>query len=195
MVLIWACSMRRMQGRASGSPTARRFGTNCRAATPDSTSRPACQARLLLPLPLRTPVSPPAWNWTRWSRFDELRVQFGNGAPDSVTKESWRNTTRVGAGFNYRYNVAWLLRGALSYERSPVLDAFRTPSVPDSSRKILAFGLQYKPTAQSAWDFGVAHIFINDASIDRADLPLNGRLVGTYRNDVNIVSLQYSKAF
>lgn len=134
-------------------------------------------------------------NWTRWSRFDELRVQFGNGAPDSVTKESWRNTTRVGAGFNYRYNVAWLLRGALSYERSPVLDAFRTPSVPDSSRKILAFGLQYKPTAQSAWDFGVAHIFINDASIDRADLPLNGRLVGTYRNDVNIVSLQYSKAF
>ena len=134
-------------------------------------------------------------NWTRWSRFNELRVQFGNGSPDSVVREDWRNTTRVGAGVNYRYNDAWMLRGGLSYERSPVKDPFRTPSVPDASRKILAFGLQYKPTAQSAWDVGYAHVFIDDASINRADLPLGGRLVGSYRSDVNIFSLQYSHAF
>lgn len=134
-------------------------------------------------------------NWTRWSRFKELRVQFGNGSPDSVVRESWRNTTRFSAGVNYRYNDAWMLRGGLSYERSPVQDEFRTASVPDASRKILAFGVQYKPSLQSAWDFGLAHIFISDASINRADLPLNGRLVGTYQSDVNIVSLQYNHAF
>lgn len=134
-------------------------------------------------------------NWTRWSRFDELRVRFGNGAPDTVVPEQWRNTTRVGAGVNYRYNDAWMLRGGLSYERSPVRDAFRTPSIPDASRKILAFGLQYKPNAQSAWDLGFAHVFVSDASINRADLPLGGRLVGTYENDVNVISLQYSHRF
>jgi long-chain fatty acid transport protein len=134
-------------------------------------------------------------NWTRWSRFNELRVQFGNGAPDSVIRESWRNSTRFGAGVNYRYNDAWLLRGGISYERSPVQDAFRTPSIPDASRRILAFGLQYRPTPQNVWDLAVAHVFINDASIHRADSPLGGRLVGKYQNDVNIVSLQYSHAF
>ena len=134
-------------------------------------------------------------NWTRWSRFDELRVKFANGSPDSVVREAWRNTTRIGAGLNYRYNDAWTLRTGLSYERSPVKDAFRTPSIPDAGRTILAFGLQYKPTPQSAWDLGFAHVFIKDASINRADLPLNGRLVGTYSNDVNILALQYSHAF
>lgn len=134
-------------------------------------------------------------NWTRWSRFDELRVKFGNGSPDSVVREEWRNTTRVGAGLNYRYNDAWTLRTGLSYERSPVKDAFRTPSIPDAGRTILAFGLQYRPTAQSAWDLGFAHVFVKDASINRADLPLGGRLIGTYSNDVNILGLQYSHAF
>lgn len=134
-------------------------------------------------------------NWTRWSRFDELRVKFANGSPDSVVREAWRNTTRIGAGLNYRYHDAWTLRTGLSYERSPVKDAFRTPSIPDAGRTILAFGLQYKPTRQSAWDLGFAHVFIKDASINRADLPLNGRLIGTYSNDVNILGLQYSHAF
>lgn len=134
-------------------------------------------------------------NWTRWSRFDELRVKFSNGSADSVVREEWRDTTRFGVGVNYRYNDAWLLRGGLSYERSPVKDQFRTASVPDADRTILAFGMRYKPSPQSAWDFGYAHIFIKDASINRADLPLNGRLVGEYKNDVNILSLQYSRAF
>jgi long-chain fatty acid transport protein len=134
-------------------------------------------------------------HWTRWSRFEELRVKFDNGSPDSVVKEAWRNTVRVGAGVNYRYNDAWLLRGGLSYEPSPVKDAFRTPSIPDASRKILAFGLQFKPTKQSAWDVGYAHVFIKDAPISRTDVPLNGNLVGTYKSDVNILIVQYSHVF
>jgi long-chain fatty acid transport protein len=72
---------------------------------------------------------------------------------------------------------------------------FRTASVPDASRKILAFGVRYKPAAQSTLDFGYAHVFINEASINRSDLPLNGRLAGTYQNDVNILSVQFSHAF
>jgi long-chain fatty acid transport protein len=134
-------------------------------------------------------------NWTRWSRFNELRVHFDNGAPDSVVPEQWRDSIRVGVGVNYRYNDAWKLRGGLSYEQSPVRDEFRTPSVPDASRKILAFGVQYKPSTQSAWDFAVAHVFVKDSSINRADPPLGGTLIGNYNNDVNILSLQYSHNF
>jgi long-chain fatty acid transport protein len=134
-------------------------------------------------------------NWTRWSRFNELRVHFDNGSPDSVIREQWRDTIRVGVGVNYRYNDAWKLRGGLSYEQSPVKDEFRTPSVPDASRKIVAFGVQYKPSAQSAWDFGVAHVFVKESSINRADPPLGGTLTGNYNNDVNILSLQFSHSF
>lgn len=134
-------------------------------------------------------------NWTRWSRFNELRVRFDNGSPDSVVREDWRNTTRFGVGVNYRHNDALMLRGGLTYERSPVREQFLTPSVPDADRTILAIGLRYTTTAQSKWDVGYAHVFVKNASINRADLPLNGRLIGTYKNDVNILSVQYSHSF
>lgn len=99
-------------------------------------------------------------NWTRWSRFEELRVKFDNGSPDSVVKEAWRNTVRAGAGVNYRYNDAWLLRGGLSYEPSPVKDAFRTPAFPiqaarsshsgcSSSRRSRAPGMSATPMSLS----------------------------------------------
>jgi len=134
-------------------------------------------------------------NWTRWSRFNELRVRFSNGAPDSVVREEWRNTVRVGVAVNYRYNDAWKMRAGLAYDQSPVKDEFRTPSVPDANRTILGLGVQYKPVPNSAWDFGYAHVFIKDASINRADPPAGGTLTGNYSNDVNILSVQYSHSF
>lgn len=133
--------------------------------------------------------------WTRWSRFKELRIRFDNGAADSVTPEEWRDTVRVSAGVNYRYNDAWKLRGGIAYDQSPVKTAFRTPRIPDANRVWLAFGAQYKPTRHSSWNFGYAHLFVKDSSINKAEPPVGGTLVGTYENDVNILSVQYSHAF
>lgn len=134
-------------------------------------------------------------NWTRWNRFEELRVRFDNGAPDSVTPENWRNTYRVSVGANYRYNDAWKLRSGIAYDRSPVPDEFRTPRIPDTHRIWLAFGAQYKPTRNGTLDLGFAHLFVKDAPINKAEPPLGGTLAGEYDSDVNILSVQYSHAF
>ncbi len=133
--------------------------------------------------------------WMRWNRFKELRVRFDNGAPDSVTPEAWRNTLRVAAALNYRYNDSWKLRGGVAWDQSPVKAEFRTPRIADANRTWLAFGAQYKPSRQNAWDFGYAHLFIKDASINKAEPPVGGTLVGSYKSDVNILSVQYSHAF
>jgi len=133
--------------------------------------------------------------WMHWSRFKELRVNFDNGAAASVTPEEWRNTYRVSAAVNYRYNDAWKLRGGVAYDQSPVQSQYRTPRIPDADRYWLTFGVQYKPTVKSAWDIGYAHLFVKDASINKSEPPTGGNLVGTYKNDVNILSVQYSYAF
>lgn len=134
-------------------------------------------------------------NWMRWSRFKELRVRFDNGAPDNVTPENWRNTTRVAVAVNYRYNDMWKLRGGIAYDPTPVRDEYRTPRIPDEDRTWLAFGAQFKPSKHATWDFGYAHLFVKDASINKADPPLGGRLRGDYKNYVNILSVQYRQAF
>jgi long-chain fatty acid transport protein len=134
-------------------------------------------------------------NWMRWSRFKELRIRFDNGAPDSVTPEEWRNTFRFAVALNYRYNDAWKLRAGVAYDQSPVKTEFRTPRIPDADRTWLAFGAQYRISPRQAWDFGYAHLFVKDSTISKAEPPVGGTLIGTYNNDVNILSVQYSHAF
>lgn len=133
--------------------------------------------------------------WTHWSRFKELRIRFDNGAPDSVTPEEWRNTYRVSVALNYRYNDMYKLRGGIAYDQTPVKDELRTARIPDNDRIWLALGMQYKPSRQDAWDFGYAHLFIRDSSINKAEPPVGGTLIGNYSNDVNILSVHYSRAF
>lgn len=134
-------------------------------------------------------------NWTRWARFDALRVRFDNGAPDTVLPEQWRNAFRLGLAINYRYSDAWKLRGGLAFEQSPVKPALRTPGIPDARRTLLAFGAQYKPSAQDTWDFAYMHGFVRDFDISRSEPPLGGVVRGRYSNDVNLLSIQYSRAF
>jgi long-chain fatty acid transport protein len=133
--------------------------------------------------------------WMRWSRFRELRIRFNSGIPDSVTPENWRNTVRLAFGANYRYTDMWKLRAGVAYDQSPVRSEFRTPRIPDNNRVWLSIGAQYKPSAQGAWDFGYAHLFVKDSAIDKSEPPLGGRVVGGYENNVNILSVQYSHAF
>jgi long-chain fatty acid transport protein len=134
-------------------------------------------------------------NWVRWSRFEELRVHRANGAADLVTPEQWRDTWRVSAAANYRYNNEWKLRGGIAYDQTPVKDEFRTPRIPDNDRTWLAIGAQYKPSKQSTWDFGYAHLIVKDSTMNKTDSPISGTLTGKFSNDVNILSAQYSYAF
>jgi long-chain fatty acid transport protein len=55
-------------------------------------------------------------HWTRWARFDALRLRFDNGVPDSMLRKEWRNAFRLGLAVNYRYNDARKLRGGLAFE-------------------------------------------------------------------------------
>lgn len=133
-------------------------------------------------------------SWMRWSRFDELRIHLANGAPDSVTPERWRNTVRYAVAANYRYNDAWKLRIGAAFDPTPVRDEFRTARIPDADRTWLSIGAQFKPSPQDAWDIGYAHIFIKDAPINKTEAGA-GTQSGSYRNKVDIFSVQYSRAF
>jgi long-chain fatty acid transport protein len=66
-------------------------------------------------------------------------------------------------------------------------------------------GGQYRLTKQAAIDFGYAHLFVRDASVNlcnaaqaAANPPAcsgKNNLVGNFKNNVNIVSAQFRYAF
>lgn len=139
-------------------------------------------------------------SWTGWSAFQQLDVLKTNGNSLSTpTPENWKDTWRVSAGANYHYNNQWMARVGVAYDQSPVPDAFRTVRIPDADRTWLSLGGQYKPSKESALDFGYAHLFVNNASLNQsaaaADLAGKGYLTGNFNNSVDILSVQYTHGF
>ena len=94
----------------------------------------------------------------------------------------------------------FMLKLGLAYDKSPVTDLYRTATLPDSDRTWIAIGGKYQATKQFTLDFGYAHIFIKDASIDQrrgvGTAPFQGNVVGNYSNpSVDIISVQATYSF
>ncbi|HEX7454993.1 MAG TPA: outer membrane protein transport protein [Gallionella sp.] len=139
--------------------------------------------------------------WTGWSVFQQLNVLKTNGTSLSApTPENWKDTWRVSAGATYHYSSEWLARTGVAFDQAPVSDPFRTVRIPDANRTWLSLGGQYKPSKESALDFGYAHLFVSNAPLNQSaaanpDLAGKGYLLGNYNNSVDILSVQYAHSY
>ncbi|MFW5440765.1 MAG: OmpP1/FadL family transporter, partial [Methylophilaceae bacterium] len=140
--------------------------------------------------------------WTRWSRFEELRINRDDGTLLAVTPENWENTMRYSIGVNYHYSDVIKLRAGLAYDEEAIKDEFRTARIPGNDRKWVALGASYILSPMSKFDIGYTHLFLSDAEIDdnqtavSATAPFNsGRVTGDFEGSVDILSLQYTHNF
>ena len=141
--------------------------------------------------------------WTKWSNLDELDVKIQGGA-QSVTPLQWDDTTRYAIGASYKYNETWLFRSGLAFDQTPVPNArLRTARIPDADRTWLSFGANYKYNRQLSFDFGYAHLFVDNPDIKSSDAydPGTGlntglhTLDGSYDASVDILSAQVNWKF
>ncbi len=133
--------------------------------------------------------------WTQWTAFNQLVVNFANGAPSNVTTESWQNAWRFALGMNYRPNEKWKLRSGVAWDQTPVPNStLRTARIPDNSRTWLAVGASWYFTKNGSLDFGYAHLFVPSTPINHTE-QASGTLIGSYDNSVNIVSVQVAYSF
>jgi len=145
--------------------------------------------------------------WTQWSKLNSLEVEFENGSL-SVTPLNWEDTTRVAVGTEYTRNQKWIFRGGLAFDPTPVPNStLRTPRVPDNDRTWLTFGATYKYNPDISFDFGYAHLFVDDpkltgtADANDPTAPFPVGLTGThalnakYDASVDIVSAGFNWKF
>lgn len=136
--------------------------------------------------------------WTRWSKLQELRIDFDNPVQgDSVLDLLWDDTFYVALGAAYRYNENWLLRAGTGFDQSPVPDATRGPRLPDSDRYWASLGASYSFTPQLKIDLAYTHIFAKDAPINLTDTGaagtsnrFRGNLSGEFEASVDILVVQ-----
>jgi long-chain fatty acid transport protein len=133
---------------------------------------------------------------TGWDVLQQLKIDRTNGSNVQTVQENWKNTWRFAAGASHHYNEQWVARIGVAYDQTPVPDAYRTARIPDSNRTWFAIGGQYKPSQAGTIDFGYAHLFMKDAPIaDNQAAAGKGSVVGTYKNSVDILSVQYAYSF
>ncbi|WP_148253238.1 OmpP1/FadL family transporter [Aidingimonas lacisalsi] len=139
--------------------------------------------------------------WTEWSSFDELVVQFDDNTPDSRTEENWDDTWAFSVGANYTLNPQWILRAGLGIDESPVPSAeYRTPRVPDADRRWASLGATWMPNDNLGISAGYMRVFADDGDIDQDATPTNenasrGNLSGSYEVDADVFALSVDYRF
>lgn len=128
--------------------------------------------------------------WTRWSRFQELRIRYDSSQPDTVQPEQWKNSWRYSLGATYEYNSHWTLRGGVAYDETPIPSAaLRTPRIPGNNRKWISVGAGYHPSMNVTVDLAYAHLFVSTTPINNTNATAS-TLSGSFDSHVDIVSAQ-----
>jgi long-chain fatty acid transport protein len=139
-------------------------------------------------------------SWTGWSKIQSLNItrdDNGSTVGGAATPENFKDTWRFGLGGVYRSSDAWSIKMGLAYDQSPVNNTDRTPRLPDNDRTWVSVGGQYRMSKASTLDFGYAHLFVKNTSIDQSGVnsQVVGHLVGTYSSSIDILGAQFSYKF
>lgn len=124
--------------------------------------------------------------WTRWSQFHELRIEFDNPVqPDSISEQEWRDTWFLGLGATFRPDEHWTLRGGFAWDQDPTRNRTRSPRIPTDNRWWLSIGTGWSPLPGLTFDVGYSHIFIEDSSIDLSASDRGNRSRGNLSADID----------
>ncbi len=128
--------------------------------------------------------------WTEWSVLQEIPINnTGNGANVATLDLNYDDTFRYALGATYRGLDPWTFRAGLAYDEAPQEDPeFVTPRIPDADRTWTTLGFNYALSSNASIDFGYAHLFVDDVSVNNEEQ--GNTLKGEFDASVDIVSVQ-----
>ena len=134
--------------------------------------------------------------WTQWSDIETLDTKLEDGSTSTAVWD-YDDSFRYALGTEYTPGRTWTFRVGIAYDETPVpRDSLRSPRVPDNDRTWLTLGTTYRYSPNLTFDFGYAHIFVDDPKLK--DVPDNDGLhlvSGKYDASVDILSAQMNWKF
>ena len=135
-------------------------------------------------------------DYTLWSRFKDLEINYVGGPSPSVIQENWNNTAMFSAGADWRVTDAVTLRSGVALDLTPVTDAYRNAGIPNSNRYWLSVGATWKPMPKLALSAAYSHLFMDSAKVSLTGEPgISTGLLANYNNQINILSLEATLSF
>jgi long-chain fatty acid transport protein len=142
--------------------------------------------------------------WTQWSDIDTLDTKTQSGTR-SVSVWDYDDSFRYALGTEFSPSRTWTFRAGAAYDETPVpKDSLRSPRVPGNDRTWLTLGMTYRYTPNLSFDFGYAHLFVDDPKLKGVSdnhIPTSGQttgshsLSGDYDSSVDMLSAQVNWKF
>ncbi|MDT8422850.1 MAG: outer membrane protein transport protein, partial [Desulfuromonadales bacterium] len=111
------------------------------------------------------------------------------------TDENWKDNMRYSIGGTYHHSDTLAFRAGVAYDETPIPEETRTPRIPGADRTWVSLGASYVMNNMTC-DFAYAHLFVDDGAINLTDMAAKrGALVGSFANNVDIVSIEASYRF
>jgi len=99
------------------------------------------------------------YQWTQWSSFEEIPLDFENDALDNEQIENYGDTHALRLGAEYMVNADWTARLGFLTHNAAAPDETVTPLLPEAYRNEYTAGLGWSVTDQ--FDINVAYQYIS----------------------------------
>jgi len=134
------------------------------------------------------------YNYTYWSIYEELRIEFNNGLPPSVSDKSYKNTSTLRFGAEYQLNDNMFVRAGYYMDESPLTKNHFSPETPslDSNNYTFGFGYQMKK-----WAVDLSIVYVDgkertDYTFVKGEGPSAHRFGGTYVSNAIIPGIGFT---
>lgn len=129
-------------------------------------------------------------DWTRWSHIKQLTFTFGNPKqPSQSLVLNWKDSVRVAVGGIYQVADDTELRAGISFDQSPMSDAFRSADLPDADQIMISAGLTHRFDRQFSLAISYSYGHFMAAPINLS-VPNAGTLVGRFQRNSHALGLQ-----
>lgn len=102
------------------------------------------------------------YQWTQWSSFDVLPLDFENDALDTEQVENYNDTHALRLGAEYALNAAWTARAGILTHGPATPDETVTPLLPEGYRNELTAGFGWQPSSLLEVNVAYQYIAQND---------------------------------
>lgn len=129
------------------------------------------------------------YNYTMWSVYKSLDIQFANGSSSSNPR-NYKNSSTYRVGTQYKANDKFTFRAGYYFDESPVQDGYFAPETPRNDSNAFTGGLTYQLNEKFGIDVSFLYIHFDeiDNSYNHSTDPIsqqpNPDFGGTYKSVV-----------
>ena len=122
-------------------------------------------------------------SWTRWDRFDEIRVTGPQGETITFEEQDYSNAWAYALGGEYQLNPQIALRAGITLDFTPTSDEFRSARIPSDDRRIFSIGAGWTPVDSLTIDLAYSYLTERSTQVDQVRSDANDLITSTYSAD------------